>query len=963
MINYRSQLQLVIVLSCVLTANVSQGQIVPDTTLPTNSTVTRTGNIFSINGGTTAGNNLFHSFERFDVPTQTEAFFNNASSIENIFTRVTGGTVSNIDGVLRGNANANLFLINPNGIIFGANASLNIGGSFVGTTADAIGFGSGNIFSASSTNQQQPLLTINPSALVFNQINKQPIINRSSNSGTGLRVPANRSLLLVGSGISLEGGKLTAPGGRVELASIAGSGTVELLGNNTNLQLNVPTSISRADISLSNAALVNVIAPPGGSIAVNTQNFNLTGGSILQSGVLGTGSTDSQAGNIEINTLGKINLNASGFLNTSRVGAVGNAGNININTNSLYVTNGSFLSAATFGRGNAGSINLNAGNTISFDGIDNSNNPSIASTAVVARAVGNAGNINIITDSLSVTNGALLSTATLGQGNGGNINIKANTVSFDGFASNGSPSFAFSGANQLGAGNAGDININTNSLSLTNGVYLSASTLKKGNAGNININANTVTLDGVGKNGDSTFVSSIVGARGEGNPGSVNITTGALSVTNGAFASASTLGKGNGGNVNIRANTVSIDGVGSNGSSSIITSAVNQGAVGDGGKVNITADSLLVTNGARLTTITATGGKGGDININANKLSVLSGGQILSSSFGDGKSGDITINVTDNITVAGRVPDNKKPNSRIVFNVGPASALSASTVGKNTTGQGGELRVTTNTLLVQDGAQVSVSGQGSRGSGNLSVNANLINLNNSSSLSAETSAGDYGNINIHTRDIHLFNGSKITTNATGNATGGNIKINTDTLVALENSDITANAQKSFGGNININAQVIFGTQYREQLTPESDITATGGEPSLNGVVNINQISTSPTPVETELPETLSDGSNQIATRCSSVSEGNNFVVSNTGGLPADPTTALRGASVWSDLRPISTVRVNNSQQATQSSISNNTSSIVEATGWTLNKKGHVELVASIGNQSAKMQNTALCASK
>jgi large exoprotein involved in heme utilization and adhesion len=99
---------------------------------------------------------------------------------------------------------------------------------------------------------------------------------------------------------------------------------------------------------------------------------------------------------------------------------------------------------------------------------------------------------------LSVKNGAVLSTATLGQGNGGNLNIKANTVSFDGFAPNGSPSFAFSGANQVGTGNAGDININTGSLSLTNGVYLSASTLKKGNAGNVNINATalTVTISG-----------------------------------------------------------------------------------------------------------------------------------------------------------------------------------------------------------------------------------------------------------------------------------------------------------------------------------------------------------------------------------------------------------------------------------------------------------------------------------
>ncbi len=210
-------------------------QITPDGT--TNTRVDINGNDFTIEQGDRAGGNLFHSFSDFSVPTGGSAFFNNAADIVNIFSRVTGGNISNIDGLIGANGAANLFLINPAGIIFGEGARLDIGGSFYGSTADSIVFPDGN-FSATDFDNP-PLLTINaPVGLNFRD-NPGDITVRGDGQGTrttsdlidtedALRVNSNQTFALIGGNLNLEGATIKTAGGRIELGSIEGNERVNL---------------------------------------------------------------------------------------------------------------------------------------------------------------------------------------------------------------------------------------------------------------------------------------------------------------------------------------------------------------------------------------------------------------------------------------------------------------------------------------------------------------------------------------------------------------------------------------------------------------------------------------------------------------------------------------------------------------------------------------------------------------
>ncbi|MBV8885992.1 MAG: S-layer family protein [Chroococcidiopsidaceae cyanobacterium CP_BM_RX_35] len=197
----------------------------------------------------------------------------------------------------------------------------------------------------------------------------------------------------------------------------------------------------------------------------------------------------------------------------------------------------------------------------------------------------------------------------------------------------------------------------------------------------------------------------------------------------------------------------------------------------------------------------------------------------------------------------------------------------------------------------------------------------------------------------------LRRGSSITTNATGTDPGGNITINTDNLVAVpqENSDISANATESSGGRVSINAQGIFGIQFRQKDTLLSDITATSAlGPQFSGTVQINTLVNNPSQGLVNLPVKPVDVVGQIAQGCPAGvgPRSSRFVVTGRGGLPPDPTEALRSEPTLADLgttvqrrdHPASAAPLNNP-------VSSKPAPLVEAQGWVTNAKGEVVLVA------------------
>ncbi|BAZ22531.1 filamentous hemagglutinin outer membrane protein [Kalymmatonema gypsitolerans NIES-4073] len=501
-------------------------QIVPDTTV--NTIVTPSGNTFDITGGTQRGSNLFHSFQQFSVPNGGQAFFKNAGDIQNIISRVTGRSVSNIDGLIRTLGMANLFLINPNGIVFGPNASLDIKGSFVASTANSLRFADGTEFSATNP-QADPLLTISvPLGLQFGS-NPGGIVSSTAN----LQVPSGKTLALVGGNVTLEGGNLTAVDGRIELGSV-GTGSVNLSENLQGLEYSGVQNFQ--DIKLSDGARVEARGQSSGGIQVQGRNINLTGGAQISSRNSGAGT----GGTLTVNAAESVNLSGDNTSLLTSTSGIASAGNLTLTTRKLTVKDGASIATVTNSPGSAGDLLVRA-TDVQLSGTTTDGNPSGLSGQVQQSATGKGGNLTIETGRLRITDGAAVDASTFGEGQAGNILVKAtDAVELVGEGPNfpNFPSGIFAQVAESdipNAGDAGTLTIKTGRLTVQDGAQISTAARKGGNGGELSITADSITLSGVSPQfatvaadkqetyRSGIFVSAEKGARG--NVGNLNITS------------------------------------------------------------------------------------------------------------------------------------------------------------------------------------------------------------------------------------------------------------------------------------------------------------------------------------------------------------------------------------------------------------------------------------------------------
>ncbi|MBN3907174.1 MAG: filamentous hemagglutinin N-terminal domain-containing protein [Nostoc sp. NMS1] len=484
--------------------------------------------IDQIDGGAVRGTNLFHSFEQFSISAERTAYFNNAIDIQNIISRVTGNSISKIDGILKANGTANLFLINPNGIIFGPNASLNIGGSFVASTASSLNFADGTKFSATSP-QTTPLLTLSvPIGLQFGAT-AAPIRNQSQASpddavnilgqGVGLQVQRGKTLALIGGDITLEGGNITARGGRVELGSVAGNSLVSLSPTNEGWVLGYEGVQNFQNIELIQLNKIPSIVDTHGN---GSGNIHLQGGLVRVAGsllILVNPLRLQSGGNLTVNASDSVVIEQDSQLFTQSFSNA-NSGNINVNTKKLVVKSGAQLQGQLTINA-SDSVELIGGTTIPVlrDGSD------LISSGLFSATYGNqnAGNITINTGKLRIEGGARISTSSEGiyrfipnqltpaTGNAGKLTVNASeSVELIGTSPNGSKlSSLFSGTQ--GPGNGGNLTLTTGQLIIKDGAAITVSSQARknviyigdpnnlGKAGDLNITARSILLDNKGK--------------------------------------------------------------------------------------------------------------------------------------------------------------------------------------------------------------------------------------------------------------------------------------------------------------------------------------------------------------------------------------------------------------------------------------------------------------------------------
>lgn len=881
-----------ITLVSLLFGNAARGQISPDGTLPTS--VDLSGNVFEITGGATEGSNLFHSFGEFSVPTGFEAFFNNGA-IDNIISRVTGGSISNIDGLIQAN-DTNLILINPAGISFGSGASLDIGGAFMGSTANSVSFEDGTVFSADPN--QAPLLTVTAPIGVAFATNPGNI----QSQGANLTLESGNTFALVGGNVNLDNTKITAPSGNIEIGSVSGDESVSLtaipqgwqlgfegVSNFQDIQITSGSELAstlRSEVELPDGDTEFTYSPIAGDIKIRGRDITIAQGTEALLPTIFTRG-DSEAGDITIE-----------------------GQNVTITEGSQQFDNFEFFNPVD--TIDADSLSNQSSGTIAIYGeqitIDNS-------VGITSELWNEPDSIQGAPDPNSEPGRILIGTNT--SGNRITISGSDNLPEDDGNTQIISDTHGFHADGQI-PGVANDIligNPNSQEVLIEGGSEINAESHPH------NPDAFGIRTDfDAGEAGSITISGQQVNIRGE-----------STSVT------ATSFGSGTGGDIFIEGESISIEDL------AVVvaeTSGTTTGA--EGGSISIGRDNTNNQINIDNATVSVTTGEtiaeshgndpeladapAGNIFIgNSNSTldilnnSLISASTIQAEGLGSGDAGFIQIDADE-------------------FNLIQDAIVSSGTA---TLGDAGDIFLRVGSLLkIENGSEINVTAMSEGQAGNIDIVTDTLFLNDEAIISSNTQTGDEGNIIIQSRQAILQNNSGIVTNSEQTSDGGNITFtSSDSIALIGDSDITANAgQEGVGGVITIDTEGVF-------QCGDCQIEAVGGE---SGIVAINTPDAQNSLEFLDIPQQVV-GSEDVVVNACGVDKGrqeSQFTITGRGGLPPRPTSSLTkesliGFDAEDDLDP----NAGNSTGAIKDSATEELPSA--ARGWYLNPQGKLVLAASI----------------
>ncbi|MGE5304053.1 MAG: filamentous hemagglutinin N-terminal domain-containing protein [Alphaproteobacteria bacterium] len=844
-----------------IVAPAGYGQITLDGSLGPSGALTGPNFVIPADVGQLRGGNLFHSFGLFNVLTGQSATFTGPDTINNIVGRVTGGQQSTINGLLRSDiAGANLYLLNPAGIVFGQNASLDVKGSFHVSTADYVKFADGAKF-YSDLGRQSVLTTAAISSFGFLTQNPAGL----SIQGSTLRVPQGQTISLIGGNIDVTNSTIWAPGGRINMASVASPGEVTPVSPGADLAMegfsrlgNVNASGSLLSVEgvtikgdaagailirggqiIMQRSSVGARGNPGGLLSIEGEGLDLSR-TFVTTGTQGAANHSGTA--VDIDVSGLAILHNGSEIASSSSGA-GKAGNIRIQAGSIVLGDDDPASSPFAGSGFYGDIGSRAfssgrgGDVYIMTGSLTVKNGFFINTA--AQNTGDAGNVTVRTDKLTVLDGASISSNGFGIGRGGIVDIEAGDALISARNINSVPNCAcFTGiASQTGFGSPGGaVRITADTLQLLDGGRVSTVLFSSGPGANIDINAKQLVISGVVNQATASpsdvhasIDARLVGTFAGGNGGNISVTADSIEVKDGGFISSSLFSgaPGTAGDISIQARQIEISDRGLIAASSVF-------GTGKAGAITVTGESLRITGVANaldpfgidstgLTTATGTGSQpAGDVRLNLTSLELKDKGGIGSVSLGPGNAGNIGIQLSGDL------------------NIEDGALINASTFGS---GNGGTIDISARNITVSGVGQIngltdpgfsaiaSQSGFGGGKAGNIRISSGSLNVLDGAAITAETfGPGNGGNIEVHSDKV-LISGVNAGLKDALLAGGADPRLAGARISSSSNGELAPGLATGSAGNILLATQSL-------ALTDGGQIFAETGTPGAGGSIGL-----------------------------------------------------------------------------------------------------------------------------